>query len=548
MEGGRVQKMMQNVLPLSPGHPLKNITGLARQISLPGEHAPLRFPSFPALERTATMAFNAPTTINVSSTLSDSGSELTLFRSPTYPVWADFYTDYYAIVEGTTSRALTSTGGVTIQNLTADPAYNNVMIYPNYRTSPTGQYPGYTAVNGSFPSKRWPVLGRDSGLEYIFVPRYCTVFLTVCTQVVTTAATNLGITLEQWVGPGEVNTIETLGVILSGNRATTAAVVAKSDFGRWIRLREIAAQMPDTAPQLYYSLCVTTGAALNGGPLTTGAGLITTTFDPLPTPRPNLHLPVAEPVEFANSILPWQATRVTSAAVLCTNVTQVLNKNGTVLCGRLSPNINDAWTCTPSTLMNLHPAEKAFLPMETGMYTYAPPSTDLVFFTDCTLNVSQGAPQTPIFSLPNTALYNKAFFKCSVDEVLALTCSWHIEFRTTSSLFTVGLSAMSLESLHAAQLALTELGYFFENNNHKGILGKVVGLAKKYAPNVLANVHPALGLAAKAGIALASKQKQIFPPSGPLRMPTTSATRSGFNGKSKTGTPQPKKKKGGKKK
>jgi hypothetical protein len=107
---------------------------------------------------------------------------------------------------------------------------------------------------------------------------------------------------------------------------------------------------------------------------------------------------------------------------------------------------------------------------------------------------------------------------------------------------------MSLESLHAAQLALTELGYFFENKNHKGSLGKVVGLAKKYAPNVLANVHPALGLAAKAGIALASKQKQIFPPSGPLRMPTTSATRSGFNGKSKTGTPQPKKKKGGKKK
>ncbi len=100
--------------------------------------------------------------------------------------------------------------------------------------------------------------------------------------------------------------------------------------------------------------------------------------------------------------------------------------------------------------------------------------------------------------LDNDSLFNVAFFTASsVDEQLACTVDWHIEFRTTSTLFQIGLCTLTLETMHQAQVALAAVGYFFENFNHKAILGWITENVRRYGPAMLATIpHPAAQAAA----------------------------------------------------
>jgi hypothetical protein len=220
-------------------------------------------------------------------------------------------------------------------------------------------------------------------------------------------------------------------------------------------------------------------------------------------------------------------------------VTQVLNKGGTILGGRVSPAIVDPWRVTQSYVNGLHPAEKAFLPLETGVYTYCPPSTDLIFFADHTLVTSGGASACPTLVLSNDALYNKLYLTTAgVAESLACTVTWHMEFRTSSALFQIGLSGLTLESLHQAQLVLAETGYFFENPKHDAVLNKVISAAKKYAPMAIGAYNPAMGALAKSLVKGKSKSKSVKPKAGPSKPRATTAAASGMTGgasKSKKG-------------
>jgi hypothetical protein len=215
---------------------------------------------------------------------------------------------------------------------------------------------------------------------------------------------------------------------------------------------------------------------------------------------------------------------------LGTNVTQVLNKGGTILGGRVSPAVIDPWRVQQSYVNALHPAEKAFLPLETGVYTYCPPSTDLIFFSDHTLNTGQGASACPIYVLSNDALYNKLYLTTAgVEESLACTVTWHLEFRTSSALFQIGLSGLTLESLHQAQLVLAETGYFFENPKHDAVLSKVISAAKKYVPMAVGAYNPAVGAVMKGMIkAKAKPRATIKPKTGPSKPRTTTAAASGM--------------------
>jgi hypothetical protein len=203
------------------------------------------------------------------------------------------------------------------------------------------------------------------------------------------------------------------------------------------------------------------------------------------------------PAEFGNSTLPWATTRTTATAALFTNVTQVLNKGGTVLAGRITPQVHNPWLVTSATLSTLHPAEKQFLGLETGLYTYVPPSTDLADFWDYTLPTDSGT--LPLFRLDNTAMCNVGFFTTTgVIESIAITTDWHIEFRTSSALFPIGMCTMTLETLHQAQLALHAVGFFFENPDHKDVLSKVASSAARFAKIAVPAVtllNPTAGMA-----------------------------------------------------
>lgn len=518
---------MQNTLPLTPGNPLRNVSGLARQIALPGEHMPLRFPSFPALERTAVIGFNQPVSVSLPAS---TPVAFTVCRQAAYPVWADlgFSSDlkYFHAVDYTTNRS----AGVGTANESIE--YN---ISPNLSgwtvsdRAASGKFCGFTGSPGTNHLAKWALLGRDTNLpgpEWIYVPAGGT--NTLLTAVVSGSSAAVGgsltwtVQLEVWNTPGESTNLPLWifsGTINAGEWGSLATVPLSTATGAWVRPASLSviSGAGATASSSNYGITLMAYSGAVAYAAGTSAGLVTITSASV-TGTTGTHMPLVFPAEFSNSVMPWLATRVTASALLCTNVSQVLVKGGTVLGGRISPAWLSPWGVTQSNVNGLHPAEKAYLPLETGAYTYCPPSTDLVFFGDYTVNPVGGAANAPLYVLSNDSMYNKMYLTAaSTAEQVACTVSWHLEFRTSSALFQIGLSAMTLESLHSAQLVLAESGFFFENMTHHQILSRVIAAAKKYVPSMLAMVHP-----------LAGKMATLMVHDGPSKPATTSASASGM--------------------
>lgn len=513
-------KMHQRTINLSPSHPVRAMEGLAKQIALPHEFAPLRFPSFPALERTATMGFSAPTVLNLDTT----ERSLLVFRQAAYPLWATYTaTDtIYSVTYRTEKTAEAWTNSLTVDGRIA--AIDSSCVG---NQTATADHPGFSGFNK--PLISYPIIGADSrtgALPFVYVPPGYGLGIVGGGQSAYHYPTAFTVNFEQWQSPGEVVPfISPDGAIAALDFAgKTAWITTKG--GMWVRPVSISfsAGTVYTWPSIsFVTLFITqSGIQYTGSNATQGSVSMAATATKVSL------LPLVEPVEFVNSKLPWYATRTTAAAVLATNVSPVMAKGGTILGGRVSPNVMSPWLVTSSYVNGLHPAEKAFLPLETGVYTYVPPSTDLANFWDYTsYSTPDGsAPTVPLFRLDNDALYNIMFITATSNtEALAITVDWHLEFRTSSALFDVGLCTMSLESLHTCQLALAQAGFFFENPMHKAILNRVVSAAKTFGPSLLSMVHPALG---KAASLMMSKS-----PAKTNKMVATSAAGSGVTTKTK---------------
>lgn len=537
---------MQNTLPLTVGHPLRSMTGLARQISLPGESVPLRFPSFPALERTAVMGFNQPAVLQLPAA---TPVAIAVTRQATWPVWAERLMQYHACI---TYRSYIVPGGIQA------PGWMEGSVNYGFGTSIRDWTMTTRAVSGdlcgfnapSVTGLSYPLLGRDGpGCEWTYIPAGSNALITVSTYqlVSTTAVISAALNYEEWVSPGEfMRNSSNITWPASQSTATMVTYTAASNLkGRWVRPVSFVLEKASTTAIVDLSVDFDVNVVISTGTVTFNSVSTRPTYD-VTSDQKRVFLPLVEPAEFANSQLPWFSTRVTAAALLGTNVSQVLNKGGSLLGGRLAPTVVNMWEATQQNIQNLHPAEKAFLALETGLYSYCPPTTDMVFFADYTLNTANGARQCPIYILSNDSLYNKFYVTATaVEEQLACTTSWHIEFRTSSALFQIGLSPMTLESLHAAQLILSELGYFFENPGHESLKQRVGRVAAKYAPLVGAAVgQPAAGAVASKVI------RAVLPKEGPSKPQTTSAKSSGMLGPQKGKSKDKKKKqpKGQKKK
>lgn len=538
---------MQTVLPLTPGNPLRNTTGLARQIALPGEHAPLRFPSFPALERTAVMGFNQPASLTLPAS---TPVAVTLFRQACWPVWADQTTAWASVVDYSAEVYSPPTVAVPTSSVIIPmrPAISSHAVANRQATGTTVGIGGIGFTNPLI----YPVLAADRGLpgaEFTYVPAGATFVIAAYSSTGETLAASMSIvvTYDIWSSPGEMtNSFVNISTPGGANVQGGMSPPIVSPAGRWVRPASISLRTATTASTITFpyawnvTVVASTSSTYSYSVASGVPGVVTLTDQTAKV----VHLPLVHPAEFANSALPWFASRVTASAILGTNVSQVLNKGGTILGGRLSPAVYNAWDATAATLSNLHPAEKAYLPLETGFYTYAPPSTDLVFFCDYTLNTTAGAAPAPLFILSNDSLYNKMFVTAGgVTEALACTVSWHLEFRTSSALFQIGLSAMTLESLHAAQLVLAESGFFFENEQHEGLLAKVIATAKKYAPSVVGTINPVAGRMLTSVLNKMTHSTTVKPKPGPSKPVTTTAEASGMTGKKGAGKRQGKKQK-----
>lgn len=511
--------MQQRTSVLPPSHPVRALQGLARQIALPHEFAPERFPSFPALERTAVMGFNAPSTLSLPAS---TPVKVMVTRQAAYPSWADQSTQHYMHAASyqydyarqnlnfSAASSLMSFIGGTVSNMVA-----------------SGSRPGFTGI-GSTPLP-YPVMAYDALTgpnPWLWIPPGFAAYTVIGFNTAVPGATTAELTLEVWDSPGETHTVPTTtGTIVSGR---LSCIIGFSYTG-WIRPRTVSASVPAVTgfgDQMFVTIFTVSGTA-SFIDSTTTQGTVTVSSSSVTG-----FIPLMAPAEFANSSLPWYSARTTAASLLGTNVSQVLNKGGTVLAGRVAPQVINPFSVGSSYITTLHPAEKAFLPLETGVYTYAPPSTDLVDFWDYTLPTGGGSSPGPLYRLDNTSLVNVLFITAgSVAETLAVNVDWHIEFRTSSALFPIGLSTVTLETLHQAQIALASVGFFFENPTHSKILHAVTSAVKRYGPSALGLVNPTAGRLAKKAVVMLSAK-----PHNSMR--TTSGQASGITGK-----PQQQKKK-----
>jgi len=519
---------MQATLPLQASHPVKSLVGLARQIALPHEYTPQRLPSFPALERTAVMGFSAPTSLNLPAS---TAVQVNVFRQATFPVWAQqtSLTQGYVVGFATELRVpFSATSG----GLSNDyHVVNNVNKAILVNTTASSSNLGVSNMNTPVPWNS-PLLGNDGGKQYFYKPAGIPLSVVVAAQLACPNS-NFRVEIYAWTSPGEELYVDSLamnsGATFTGAYDYSTMTAPYS----WLRFSTVdfrpGGAQTTPANLTVYGVVASDGVSYTPSATTHGNVAF------LVTSGASLMWPLVSPVEFYNAPLPWFATRTTACSFLGTNVSQVLVKGGTILAGRLSPAVISPWSVTQSYITGLHPAEKAYLALETGVYTYVPPSTDLSDFYDYTsqpvttyLNTTSTTGLYPVFQLKNDSLYHTMFITAaSTAEQLACTVDWHLEFRTSSALFQIGMSTMLLETLHQAQLALAELGYFFENPDHKKLKEKLAFVVNKYGPKALSvagNIPGPVGTVSKAvQLILSAKPKGTPAP--------TSGAASGMTGK-----------------
>lgn len=447
------------------------------------------------------MAFNTPSTQNVGT----NGTKFCLFRQAAWPAWAEYGVTgqgYMVTYSASAPPGVLSEAIAEVNPGVTSFAIGNVVVAGTVSPSVTGLLttfaPGY------------PIVGIDSTTgagTYTYIPagfRW--------NPVVSLSASLFGVNYSAeivfavWNNPGSFTlsgpTASMASVFVSWTNTDLGAIAANVQapqftVGTWIRPVSVRLYGHTVNPGVAISISIPAvagnmtyvGSAANAGAITVA-----------PTALGSCFLPINMLAEYKNTSIPWSSTRLTACSMLATNVTSVLNKGGTIICARLNPNRVNAFSAVRTDLDSIHPSERAFLPLETGLYTYCAPSTDMAEFYDYTGIFGVGFA-APVFRLDNEAVYNIAYMyaPATLSETMAMNIDWHIEFRTSSTLFDIGVSTMTVETLHQAQIVLLMSGFFFENSVHKWLLNKVISGAKMVAPhlNTVADmvglVNPAAG-------------------------------------------------------
>jgi hypothetical protein len=347
-----------------------------------------------------------------------------------------------------------------------------------------------TIFNASEVPSKAAVIGLDAGCgerPFTYVPQNATLGIVCIHNTNTTGAVEAK--LEIWVAPGET-VMQSVVLSTNGQFWFATQVGLPPQFNScWVRPAEMSYNTSVTAG-------TTGGVALvvAGGAFTLSSGTISI----VSSTNVDL-LPIAQPPAFNVSSVPYSSTRLTAVSLLATNVTKVLNKEGTVHAARLNPRTSNPFSFLTSAITALHPAEKYYAGLEKGFYTFLPPSTDLTEFSDFSYFVPTDVETIPVYRLDNTAFVNAiSFDDPDGGTSLALNVDWHIEFRNNSVLWPIGVSTTTLETLHQAQIVLLASGFFFDNIDHRAILQHVIKAANFVAPSLGAVGFP-IRAAAKLG-------------------------------------------------
>lgn len=471
------------------------------------------------------MSFNASLPMSVPA----SGSRVMLTRDALYPLWGSTTVDdptSTASVSYSVSYLCASTGPINAAANRED--INSTVLDLCGIRNQKGDFLGSLTTNDSsvkqsFPGTYNAIIARDnSDVPWIYVPEGAHVGVSTNGNNFS-VAWDAYVDLEVWTSPGEAQYYTR--VTLAGNAGVSAVgPVFTPPQARWIRPTNLAIATGSGTANAWTPIIAIDVFCTNGAPTYTAGASVGTWAAPVAANTKTYFMPASTSIEWNVSKLPWSATRLNAVAAVFTNTTKVLNKEGTVLWGRLNPSLTNPFDATITDVETLHPSEKRYLPLETGCYAYNPPSTDLARFTTYIqrAGISGVSVQVPVYRLDNDAFVEMGFFSDPDGGTsLAVNLDYHIEFRTNSTLFDIGVSSVSLEALHMAQVHLLKAGFFFKNDEHVGYLTRFIsGMAK---------LHPFLSVMSPiAGGILKATSVAMSRSTRGSRPPPTSATSSGI--------------------
>lgn len=476
------------------------LSQLAMSMVLPHENKPIRLPVVPVAYTALLDVMN-----NGTWPLPDGQSRRAfLCRDPAYPLWIERNVTaascYLEAIGTAQSWIIPARSNSTLLLPTWDSAASAVSGVPQIdgvaSTQPAiqdllvlGEAPGTTAFYvppGSQFCVRFFIgtTGTGSGIELEFVSQ---VGGEEYTATIVAVATPDGYGFAGVAGtPGAVNGISTITV------GTLGEGTIPQGFTYLKQIRTTA-----TAPSLTYATPILQVGWASGGQLAAPSGTAL------------VMVPYGMPPEFNNSTIPYQRSRANSTAALFTNVTAALSKEGTVLAARLKADTIDPWAFGAVHLNSVHPSMRYFGPLEKGLYTFTSPTGSLEALADGVMTIPSNSNYNktakPLFNYKDIGAYNAMLFSdlgsASVGTQLAVSAYWHVEFETTSTLFSPGVSNQPLEMLHAAEVALLRFGHFHENPLHWAAIATAARAALQYvAPMVAPYAKAAAAQVLKAGV------------------------------------------------
>lgn len=474
---------------------------IAKTIAVPRDHKAIRIPSFPALERTGLLSFTDTRTYLQGA---DTKFRAAVVRDPAFPLW----------IQGT---PFTTGSPASVFTLMTDNT-NAIEIGAVSSTTitPSSNYDWITYA-GAVPLATPGVLPKWMKGGNAFMPNYLGY---------------LGVEMAVAGNPGnsafdlmiDVVTHQNDVVSLSASATATAdSTRSKYTIGctvdipvalyTAVRLVSVAVQTTNNCV-LYTSAWGVCGTGGGSTPLTKPAGtgpgpLITTLYPAFPPP------------EITSTELPYKNVRANAAACLFSNVGKALNKEGTINAARVPcENLTFmAGSLYAQAINAVYPKDRYFGALENGLYTFTLPDTGSEVFRD----VYPGCGPAPVLAdfIHTGYLDNKLDIRPVVFDTdlvhyghliefedldsanatqLAVTLDRHLEFRSTSALFPLGFSTVPLEAYHISQMALVQMGVFFENPIH---MKAIAAMAAKAFASMRPIIMPIMKTAASAGLSKA---------------------------------------------
>lgn len=443
---------------------------LVQAIAVPRFHRPQRVPSFPALERTSVLAFTDTFTLNTEISPGQQ-TRLAVIRDPVFPLWRWIETPSQAASSAGVSIYRIMDVGMICQPsiaLVLTPEWQDSVV-----TYPIVSWPAPAAPLYVYEGKEYtPCLNSNVGVQFRFTANPGASAIAVAGTYLTD-----NLDLENF----EFNGLPT--VTLSGAYWYAGIVGTLPTSGVGFKIDVI-------------NYTSTNGVLLEAfyvGSTTAPSGMAFPCTAPTYSEPVRAMLPATTATEYTAAPIVWQSTRANSVAVLLSNVSAVMQKEGTVNAARAptESGINmfssDNWN---TQFTRVHPKERYFGPLEKGLYTFTLPDSVSELYHEYD-NIGYVIPVHRHYLDGNR--YAHCILMKDPDHVssLAVTVDRHIEFKSNSVLFPYGFATTPLETYHQAQMALANLGVFYENPTH---LATIAAFAKqaamKYGPRLLQAALP----------------------------------------------------------